>query len=242
MHNARKMLVKLLLVVLLQTSTVLDGAYSDEQAARGKTAYTANCAACHGEALEGVSAPALTGNRFLERWREGTLDGIYGFIRERMPFGKAPGSTRISDAEYLDIVTYLLKLNGYPAGPTDLTLDRAGKVMLIGKNGPQPVPDGALVVTVGCLSRLDGMWILSNAADPARTRSESATAAELKSSSEKSLGTLTFRLADLDAVPDFTPDTHQGHKMQAKGYLVRQPNAERIHLSSIEMLSTTCSK
>jgi len=42
------------------------------------------------------------------------------------------------------------------------------------------------------------------------------------------LGTLIFRLADLDAVPDFAPDSHKGHKMQAKGYLVRQPGAERI--------------
>lgn len=236
------MLAKLLLVLMLQTPTVLDGTYSDAQAARGKTAYTTHCAACHGDALEGVSAPPLTGSRFLERWREGTLDGIYGFIRERMPFGKAPGSTRISDGEYLDIVTYLLKLNGYPAGPSDLTLDRAGKIMLVGKNGPQPVPDGSLVVAIGCLSQRDGNWILSNAAEPARTRSESATATELKSSSEKPLGTLTFRLADLDAVPDFAPAAHEGHKMHAKGYLVRQTNAERIHLSSIEMLSAACGK
>jgi hypothetical protein len=28
--------------------------------------------------------------------------------------------------------------------------------------------------------------------------------------------------------------------MQAKGYLVRQPDAERINLSSIEMLAPTC--
>jgi hypothetical protein len=29
--------------------------------------------------------------------------------------------------------------------------------------------------------------------------------------------------------------------MQAKGFLVRQPNAERINLSSIDMLDSTCS-
>jgi hypothetical protein len=28
--------------------------------------------------------------------------------------------------------------------------------------------------------------------------------------------------------------------MQAKGYLVRQPNAERISLSSMEMLDANC--
>ena len=46
--------------------------------------------------------------------------------------------------------------------------------------------------------------------------------------------------ADLEAVPDFTPAAHMGHKMQAKGYLVRQPNAERISLSSMEMLDSKC--
>jgi mono/diheme cytochrome c family protein len=237
------MLSTLALALLLQTPTVLDGAYSEAQSARGKAAYTLQCGSCHGDSLEGVSAPALTGNRFLERWRESTLDGIYGFIRERMPFGKPPNSSGISDGEYLDILTYVLKVNGYPTGPADLTLDRVGKVMLVGKNGPQPVPDGALVVTVGCLAQRDGTWLLMIAAEPARTRSDSVpTPSELKSAAEKPLGTQTFRLADLDAVPDFTPETHQGHKMQAKGYLVRQTNAERIHLSSIEMISTTCGK
>jgi hypothetical protein len=62
----------------------------------------------------------------------------------------------------------------------------------------------------------------------------------LKASLEKSLGPLTFRLTDFEAFPGFEPDEHKGHKMQAKGYLVRQPNAERISLSSMEMLGPVC--
>ncbi len=235
------MLTGMMLVIALQASTVLDGAYSDAQAARGKAAYTAECGSCHGASLEGISAPALTGNQFLERWREGTLDGIYGFIRERMPFGRPRNSARISDTEYLDILTYLLKANGYPTGPKDLTMGGIVRVMLVGKNGAQPVPDGALVMTIGCLSQHDGIWTLSNAVEPVRSRSESASPpAELQASVEKPLGSRTFRLADLDAVPDFAPENHEGHKMQAKGYLVRQPNSERIHLSAIQMLSDSC--
>src|SRR5438309_665789 len=93
--------------------TVLDGVYSDAQVTRGEASYTATCSACHGKALEGVSAPQLTGNRFIERWREGTLDGIYNFIRERMPLGRPPNAKPIPDGEYLDILTYILKVNGY---------------------------------------------------------------------------------------------------------------------------------
>jgi len=44
----------------------------------------------------------------------------------------------------------------------------------------------------------------------------------------------------LEAVPDFAPDAHRGHKMQAKGRLVRQPNAERISVSLMEMLDPSC--
>src|ERR1051326_3605847 len=70
--------------------TVLDGVYSEAQAVRGHDFYTAVCSSCHGAELEGISAPALNDHQFIERWREGMLDSLYDFIRERMPFGRRP--------------------------------------------------------------------------------------------------------------------------------------------------------
>ena len=222
--------------------SVLDGVFSDAQARRGQAAYTAHCSICHGDVLEGVSAPELTGKHFLERWREDTLDNIYNFIRENMPFGRAPDAKRIPDNDYLDILTHILNVNGYRSGATDLRPDLLENVMLVGKDGPQPVPDGSLVITVGCLSQSrDGVWVLFNATEPVRTRrSTTSTPAELSASSQKRLGALIFRLADLEAVPNFAPDSHKGQKMQAKGYLTRQSKAERISLSSIAMLDSAC--
>jgi quinoprotein glucose dehydrogenase len=224
--------------------TVLDGVFSEAQAKRGRIAYTKRCSVCHGEALEGVSAPELTGNHFLERWREDMLDTIYHYIKENMPFGRPPDAERIPDKDYLDILTHILSVNGYRTGTNDLTPDLLESVMLVGKNGPQPVPDGSLIITVGCLSQnREGVWLLFNATEPARTRrSTTSTPAELQASSQRGLGNLIFRLADLEAVPGFVPDMHKGHKMQAKGRLVRQPNAERISLSSMEMLDSACGK
>jgi mono/diheme cytochrome c family protein len=222
-------------LVLLQApaKTVLDGVDTDAQATHGQAIYTALCRGCHGNMLEGVSAPALTDRRFIERWREGSLDGIYSFITQRMPLGRPANLPRIPDADYLDILTYILKMNDYPSGPAALTPSLLNDVIFVGKNGPQPVPDGALVVSIGCLSQAsNGVWILSAATEPVR--------AELKTSAQKPLGTMTFRLADIDAVPDFEPEAHNGHKMRVKGYLTRQPNAERIGLSSIDMLESTC--
>ena len=221
--------------------TVMDGVYSDAQAARGKTFYATYCLRCHGAALEGVSGPRLTGDRFVEQWREGTLDPMFTFIRRNMPPRSASEATPLMDSDYLDIVTYILKVGGYPAGPNDLTPNQAGNVMVVGKNGPQPVPDGALVVTVGCLFPGNaGNWLLSSATEPARTLVSTSTSGDLTISSRLRLGTLTFRLVDLEAVPRFRPDAHEGHKMQAKGYLIRQRNAERIGLTSIEMLDSAC--
>ena len=222
--------------------TVLDGVYSDAQALRGEAAYTAHCRVCHGEGLEGVSAPELSGNRFIEHWREDALDTIYNFIRQSMPLGRAPDAKAIPDSDYLDIVTHILKVNGYRAGASELTPDVLANIMLVGKNGPQPVPDGSLIITVGCLSQSrDGVWLLFSATEPARTRRAStSTPAERSASSQKRLGNLIFRLAELDAVPDLEPDSHKGHKMQVKGYLVRQPNAERISLSLMEELDSMC--
>jgi mono/diheme cytochrome c family protein len=222
--------------------TVLDGVFSEAQSKRGQAAYTAHCSVCHGDALEGVSAPQLTGGRFLERWREAQLDTMYTFIKENMPLGRAPNDKRITDSDYLDILTHILDVNGYRAGPNDLTPELVGNVMVVGKNGPQPVPDGSLVAAVGCLSQArDGVWVLFNATEPARTRqSTTSTAAELKASAQKVPGNLILRLVDLEAVPDFEPGVHKGHKMQAKGYLTRQPGAERISLSSMVMLDAVC--
>jgi hypothetical protein len=164
--------------------TVLDGVYSEAQAARGHDFYTAVCGSCHGAALEGISAPPLRDDRFIERWREGMLDSLYDFIRERMPFGKPAGAKPIPDAEYLDILTYIVKMNGYRPGGSELTAGLVGNIMLVGLNGPKPVPDGSHVITVGCLATAgDGAWVVSSATEPSRVRQTDASPpAELKSS------------------------------------------------------------
>lgn len=222
--------------------TVLDGVYSEGQATRGQASYMSACSVCHGDALEGISAPALIDDRLIERWREGMLDTFYDYLRGRMPPSVGRGGPKLlPDSAYIDIVAYILKMNAYPSGPSELTSDLAANVLLVGKTGPKPVPDNALVITVGCLQSSDGRWILSSATEPVRTRTaDTPNPAELRASSQKELGTHTFRLADLEAVADLAPEAHVGHKMQAKGYLVWQPNAARIALVSMDMLDSAC--
>ena len=53
-----------------------DGVYSDAQASRGQTLYAQRCTGCHGPALAGASAPALTGDLFTNKFRMEPLSAL----------------------------------------------------------------------------------------------------------------------------------------------------------------------
>src|SRR3954468_20328579 len=59
-------------------NSVWNGAYTAEQADRGKAAYATNCAACHGPTLTGGdSAPPLSGGVFLNNWNGTTTGDLF---------------------------------------------------------------------------------------------------------------------------------------------------------------------
>ena len=101
-----------------QTRTVWDGVYTEEQAARGEKVYAERCSRCHGDTLGGVeAAPALTGTTFYSNWEGETLEALADRIRTTMPQDK-PGS--LTRAQNADLLAYVLKVGGYPAGPAAL--------------------------------------------------------------------------------------------------------------------------
>jgi cytochrome c len=100
------------------TGSVWDGVYSEEQAARGETAYRQACANCHGPELEGADmTPGLVGGVFTSNWNDLTLGDLYERIRVTMPLDK-PGS--LSRQQNVDLVAFLLKANQWPVGTTEL--------------------------------------------------------------------------------------------------------------------------
>jgi len=104
-----------------QPRNVWNGVYTKDQATRGKPLYEQNCGSCHGPSLEGVEmAPALTGGDFQDKWIGQTLGDLFERIRTTMPQDK-PG--RLSRDVNTEILTYLLSVNGYPAGETELPRD-----------------------------------------------------------------------------------------------------------------------
>lgn len=87
--------------------------YSNAQARRGRATYEKHCVACHSEA-------AYTGAAFRRAWGNRPAWELWEQIRTTMP-ESSPGG--LSAGEYADIVAYLLRLNGLPAGPTELPAD-----------------------------------------------------------------------------------------------------------------------
>lgn len=99
-------------------ASVLGGIFTEAQAARGRAAYDAHCAECHGEGLGGGEmAPGLTGVAFRFRWRGLKVADIYTSVQSTMP-PEEPGT--LGDQAYIDIVAFLLSANGYPAGDWEL--------------------------------------------------------------------------------------------------------------------------
>ena len=97
--------------------TVWDSVYSANQAARGETAYAKGCARCHGAALTGGDqATPLTGPAFLGNWNGQSLIDLQQRIKTTMP----SDSIGIYDAKFVtDVVAFMLKANGFPAGQAD---------------------------------------------------------------------------------------------------------------------------
>ena len=103
--------------------TVWDGIYNEGQATRGKQLYVGNCSVCHQEGLQGADlAPALKGDSFVLRWSDSSVDDMVTTISSSMP-ADAPGT--LTPQQYLDIVTYLLQQNSFPAGQEEIKADPA---------------------------------------------------------------------------------------------------------------------
>ncbi len=231
-----------LLLGMQSRKTVWTGVYNDEQAARGLMVYEENCARCHG--APGGQTPSLTGNDFMDRWREDNVESLYLFIKNSMPPMRGRTvRTPLADNLYQDVMAFILKSNNFPAGSFELKPETFASIQVEGKDGPRPVPNSAFIQTVGCMTQINAStWGLTMATEPKRSRANAgATMDELKAAATMPAGTLTFRLQNVDFLgADYKPENHAGHRMQAKGILIRQPNAERIDVRSLAMVSDTC--
>jgi len=98
--------------------------YSAAQATQGAQKFADNCSQCHGDNLEGLSGPALTGANFASEKAAFKVGDIFTILTNNMP-ATAPGS--LAHDDYVQIMAFLLQKNGYPAGSSELKFDEATK-------------------------------------------------------------------------------------------------------------------
>ena len=212
--------------------SVWDGVYTEAQAERGRVAFMANCAECHGSNLEGREATALVGEAFWDDWRESTVDRLFDFARTNMPFddlgilaGTLPTST------YVDVVAFILSRNDLPTGEVELTAESTAGVQIIAEDGPGELPNSTLAYVVGCLAEgTDGGWRLVNGSRA--VRAEGLGAGDAGQPLDDRVYPLMFVLTSLDE--------YVGYRMGAIGLLIGEGGVDGINVSTVEPLSETC--
>ncbi|HEY2379579.1 MAG TPA: c-type cytochrome [Terriglobia bacterium] len=226
-------------------TSVWQGAYTAEQAERGQKLYAANCGGCHQADLGGKGEmPALKGDNFMERWHDYSVKPLFDLIKTEMPplRFRTPETKPLPDNTYVDIISYIFKTNGFPAGNTELTLANLDKVQILGRNGIQPPPQYALVQTVGCMTYRRVSWTITSAAELVRaTMPDISTKDEIDAAKTKLLGLREYRLADFGYLGrGFAPDDLEGHRILVKGYIIRQSEFERISVTSVTDIAPEC--
>ncbi|HHX4059831.1 MAG: c-type cytochrome [Burkholderia contaminans] len=97
--------------------------FDQAQVQHGKKLYGDACAKCHGDQLEGNTAPALSGESFAPEGKSHiTVGGIFQYMSNNMPADR-PG--KMTAQEYEDVMAFLLYSNGYDASKSKLTADAA---------------------------------------------------------------------------------------------------------------------
>jgi len=103
-------------------SALYAGAFTEEQAIRGRALYDAHCLACHGEDMTGRDqAPPLAGPQFTGHWVGESLWSLIERIQTMPP--STPGT--LTRPESVDLLTYMLWYNGFPLGEVPLSADQS---------------------------------------------------------------------------------------------------------------------
>ncbi len=229
--------------VRLTRKGVWDGVFTSAQAERGKeAAERVRCTGCHGNELGGTErAPALKGPAFLANWEDGSVNRLFTKIRDTMP----PSNTdQLPAASKLDVVAFLLRANGFPAGSVELTSEAEAldSIQIVKRGGEGAgAPNFALVQVIGCLAGDGGRgWTLTDATEPVVTRDDAPTAAALRNAESKPLGRQTLQLVSVAA--SLKPESLKGAKVEARGLLYREPAYADLNLTSLKAVASSCQK
>jgi mono/diheme cytochrome c family protein len=89
------------------------GTYTAEQAKRGEKVYNETCAACH-------LTEEFSGEDFKLNWHGRSAFDLFSSLRTTMPQDNPGG---LSAQQYSDVIAYIFKINGAPAGNAALPIE-----------------------------------------------------------------------------------------------------------------------
>ena len=91
--------------------------YTEHQAEAGKVLYQKQCSTCHGDHMQGASAPPNAGKAFLNKAKQlgWSVSDMRYLVVNSMPLNN-PGS--LSDKQYAQVMAFLLAADCYPPGNT----------------------------------------------------------------------------------------------------------------------------
>lgn len=98
-------------VALANGRSTKDGAFTAEQAERGKAVYDKACVNCH---------QADFYRERLALWENKPVGALFESIATTMPADNVGG---LLTSEYLDVLAYIFSVTGSPAGSEELTTD-----------------------------------------------------------------------------------------------------------------------
>jgi len=215
------------------TRTVWDGAYAAEQAERGKSAYAASCARCHGGSLEGGMGRSLVGTSFWNKWREQSVGDLLDYVSKNMPMGQT-STTTLSAPVYADIVSFLLKSNDLPAGVAELTAASGADMHIVPREGSTgELPATTLARVVGCLApqQADKGWRIVSASRPERVKTIDGGAAPTGQGGDRQY-VLKFVLQPLAPLV--------GQKVAVVGILLGDGGVDGLNVSTVTSVAPTC--
>ena len=91
----------------------VSGAFTADQADRGQTVFVGSCAACHEPTFH-------TGEQFSFSWKGRTVFDYFKLVKSTMPEDNPAG---LPDEDYLRVIAYIFRLNGYAPGADSLRAD-----------------------------------------------------------------------------------------------------------------------
>ena len=216
-------------VLIAQTSaprrTAWDGVYAEAQATRGTVSFGQSCAGCH--ALGGEGRSPLTGDPFWRSFAQKNVSDLLDYVSLNMPNG-TPGS--LNESTYRDIVSVMLKSNGFPAGTEELRRDNISDVQIIQKDGRTDLPANSLVRVVGCLAKSGADWMITSATNPERP--ERGSGEDATRPLGKRTMQLNFVLTKLDALT--------GSRVAVNGLLLGDNGVDGINVTTVNRVAAKC--